>query len=696
MLSVKEKKILKTFDYIIKNKKKDISPYLSKKLNTLTKLKGGGNNDNNGNNGSLEFYNALSSEEQVKKKKEANNEENKQKKYENNTGFKRNEVVKYQNEEYRIMKFINNKKVGFYGKNLGKNENGNNLVNITQANISNIKKLNESDVIMSSDEFLQKSFEDTDKYSNRKYNEVNEILESLFEYKAKSFGGGKSGAKIIGLGDELVFKYSNQSDKKIYKYKDEKDNKIISNRKPINYYKKSSNQKVYNSDFKYIRAVREIYLCKKFDELYKEEVKSVKSESNNNSIESLKVAGINNPEKVLRNADSIYKDSNINKNKKKTINNILQKHKEKIQKKISDIKLTPEIHYLGFIKNHKIKIGKYKDEENNKDEENTKDKENNKFLKLSLEPISEEERKEKINGKIIEYDTYLPFIVQSKIEGKPLLNYNKKNLEDDNLKIGILYELLLTLHKFKKMVKKNKNDVGCHRDMHPGNIFIEEERDINKKITNINARLIDFDLSITNNNRLTANSQCTRNNLSKISPVKHSIATTSKWLTNYIQTMPGKFGYDIIDNDNDLYQYMSIYDKLTNIMNDRNKKVLKKIKERCLNGIKLKQSASLDMASPNNVFMGELQLRLLNYLQLIQINELDCRRTNLNRNNINKINEIKSSFLSKNTFVITDFFLLSINIRKLIDIYPFNYDFDQNNSGEINLIIYKEFEDYFN
>lgn len=681
MLSVKEKKILKTMDYIIKNKKKDISPYLSKKLNTLTKLKGGSgengeysnNNRSSINNG---YESALNSEEEVKKKIEQDKEKI-QKKYENNTGFKRNEVVKYQNEEYRIKSFLNNSKVEFYNKR-GKNENGNNLVNITQANISNIKKLNESDVIMSSDEFLQKSFEDTDKYSNRKYNEVNKILESIFKYEGKSFGGGKSGAKIIGLGDELVFKYSNQSDKKIYKYKDEKDNKIISNRKPINYYKKSSNQKVYNSDFKYIRAIREIYLCKKFDELYKEEVKTVKSESNNNSIESLKVAGINDPEKFLRNADSIYKDLNINK--KKTINNILQKHKEKIQKKISDIKLTPEIHYLGFIKNHKIKITEIK----------------NKDVKLSLEQISEEERKEKINGKIIEYDTYLPFIVQSKIEGKPLLNYNKKNLEDDNLKIGILYELLLTLHKFKKMVKKNQNDVGCHRDMHPGNIFIEEQRDDTNKIININARLIDFDLSITNNNRLTANSQCTRNNLSKISPVKHSIATTSKWLTNYIQTMPGKFGYDIIDNDNDLYQYMSIYDKLTNIMNDRNKKVLKKIKERCLNRIKLKQSASLGMASPNNVFMGELQLRLLNYLQLIQINELDCMRTNLNRNNINKINEIKSTFLSKNTFVINDFFLLSINIRKLIDIYPFNYDFDQNNSGEINLLIYKEFEDYFN
>ena len=67
MLSVKEKKILKTIDYIIKNKKKDISPYLSKKLNTLTKLKGGSNNENNNEN--FEFLNALSSEEEVKKKK---------------------------------------------------------------------------------------------------------------------------------------------------------------------------------------------------------------------------------------------------------------------------------------------------------------------------------------------------------------------------------------------------------------------------------------------------------------------------------------------------------------------------------------------------------------------------------------------------------------------------------------------------
>ena len=50
-----------------------------------------------------------------------------------------------------------------------KNNQGKNIIESKTGNIKNIRKLNESDVIMSSDEFLQKSFEDTDKYSNRKY-----------------------------------------------------------------------------------------------------------------------------------------------------------------------------------------------------------------------------------------------------------------------------------------------------------------------------------------------------------------------------------------------------------------------------------------------------------------------------------------------------------------------------------------------
>ena len=123
MLSTKDKKVLKTFDYIIKNKKKDLSPYLSKKLSTMTKLKGGsGNGENNGRSSTSStsstnsFYSVTSSEKEYDKK---------QKNYENTTGFERNEVVKYQNEEYRIKSFLNNSKVEFYNKKV-KNKQGKN------------------------------------------------------------------------------------------------------------------------------------------------------------------------------------------------------------------------------------------------------------------------------------------------------------------------------------------------------------------------------------------------------------------------------------------------------------------------------------------------------------------------------------------------------------------------------------------
>lgn len=680
MLSTKDKKVLKTFDYIIKNKKKDLSPYLSRKLSTMTKLKGGNRNI---------FYNAVSSQQEF---------ENMQIKYENQTRFNRNEVVQYQNKQYRIKSFLNNTKVIFYNKSLGKNNNGKNIINSVEAEIKNIKKLNKkltnkeinnakkqilsfegltNNSGMTSEQFLEKSFSEEDKFSENYYEITKNHLENkYFKDEGKSFGGGKSGARIIGFDSGFIFKYSDQAFKKIYHYQ---DGTIESNRKPLKHYKKA-NHKVFNTNFKYIRAIREIYLCKKFDELYKENITKARSNSNNNSVTSLERVGIERPKEIVSHRASIKFHNNLLKNQnEKKINIILKKHEENLKKKISKIKLTPEIHYLGFIKNQKIKITK-----NN----------NNKKIKLSLEEIPIEKRKgTTMLGRKYTYDTYLPFIVQSLVEGKALNEYDKSDLEDDdNLKIGILYELLLTLSKFKERVEKGKKHIGCHRDMHPGNIFIEvKKNESSGEIIDINARLIDFDLSITNTNNLTVNYQCTRNNLNYKSPLKHTIATTKSWLSN---NSTGKYRHDIIDNDNDLYQYMRIYDKLSNIMDDnRHKDILNKIKISLFLENNIAKNHQIDIYDRKFKFINSMLRMIDSYLRLININALNKNKNNSNEHKEHKIKKIKEEIQNKEAYEYL--YEDSNEVNKLKQIYPFNNESNKNNLNKINLIIYNEFINYF-
>ena len=66
--------------------------------------------------------------------------------------------------------------------------------------------------------------------------------------------------------------------------------------------------------------------------------------------------------------------------------------------------------------------------------------------------------------------------------------------------IGILYQLCKAIEaKFKSFKDKEKHFIGCHRDMHPGNIFYRF------KDNHVQIKLIDFDLSITDNELLTRN-----------------------------------------------------------------------------------------------------------------------------------------------------------------------------------------------
>jgi len=487
----------------------------------------------------------------------------------------------------------------------------------------NLKKYSNKIINLSSDDFLEQAFsnkeieiKDSLNSTMTYYNYLIRKLISILENnnnKGKILSGGKSGAVIIQLGNKEIIKFSYGS----YKYITNNE----SNRKPLYKYKKN-NKILYNSGYSYIRAVREIYLSKKLNEIYEEKINSLH-------------------------------DKNIqNRNYK-----------------ISKIKLSPEIKLIGFLKNVEIEI------KNNSAVENEVD------IKL------------KIKNNKPNTNSYLPFAVTSKIDGKRLLDFNENDLEDDKLKIGILNELLYTMKEFKEaLISKEGKYIGCHRDMHPGNIFIE----IKKNKSNINyqditARLIDFDLSITDKKELTVNTSCDRKNLSMISPLQNTIRTTKNWLKKYSKSFFNKYNnkkIDIFKNDNDLYQFISIYDKLLNMMNDNlHKRVLSDIKKNCIEIVSLNNNKN---KQKNIEFIKEMKARLENYIKLINQPQ-------------NVIDNLKNNQKNKQTLVYDYQVILN---KKIANIYPFymNNKLYNNNisnittnnsiNSKINIRIFPEFTSF--
>ena len=116
--------------------------------------------------------------------------------------------------------------------------------------------------------------------------------------------------------------------------------------------------------------------------------------------------------------------------------------------------------------------------------------------------------------------------------------------------------------KFNKLITKennNKKFIGCHRDMHPGNIFVKK-----KDKNNVSIMFIDFDLSITNSKKLSINNKCTRKTLSlnKNIGLKQYIATTGSYTNRNGRGLLRDYlliPHNLFKEDADLYQYMSYY-----------------------------------------------------------------------------------------------------------------------------------------
>ena len=721
MLNRKERDLVKTFDNIIKNKKKNLSIYMKNKLTNLIKI----NNSKKLKGGEFNEFGITNT---VKL-----NEDEQQEfsvyldfRLRGNKDFINN-LKKYKSESGNLSeegKNTLNKFKKYYNQEKEKWNNYKKTLNTIEP--PNKKKK----VIMDSKDFVEKAF-DLDGISDDDNNFKINTLNILFnQYKVKQYGGGKSGATVIGLqvpeyfkekvsnntaSNEkfiskwsgkwktiYIFKYSEDAKRKIMVNKDGKKN---TNRQSMN--KMNVTKRKYDSSYKYIRAIREIYLSKKFDEHYK------KIEENNKIIKKEKL--------------NSAKSANI------------PKDKENIKNRMSEIELTPSVFNLGFLKNCSIKLEKRYFDNNNggilemidngisrhvTENDIGKLKSNkSSYLNQRLKNIIRNNNyqegqiliiklKQTTNNSKIKTDEYIPFILQEFNKGDTLescvsqkhykdipqtrkylfskTSVKKQKLQkdfkpiNDLQRIAILKELSITLLKFKEMIHAEQGyngikRLGCHRDMHPGNIFIENIDDENTD--KIRVKLIDFDLSITDKKELTYDTRCTRESLSPtnigpgIKKYDTSIAGTIDYIEERVNPslIPTKGNKYVeyfnkiikiasnVKEDNDLVQFFLFYLKFTDDMDGPNNENLKKVLDTILR-------KSLYKIEPENIRKYELSESNNNTLR--KLSNVDSYQK-LSRSRISNTDSLSKEKISHILVV------LFIKLNSLYEIAKNNYNVTQ-------------------
>ena len=157
-------------------------------------------------------------------------------------------------------------------------------------------------------------------------------------------------------------------------------------------------------------------------------------------------------------------------------------------------------------------------------------------------------------GFIKKNDSYQIYMVTEnlKVEGYDELK-NFKPEKNDTLSLKILLQLLKVMQvKYESFVSPENEFIGCHRDLHPGNIFysVREGR--------VRVKLIDFDLSITNNKILNRMTNCDRKTMKD--GAKSSLGQINKTTTRYTWSFPK---FRLYRSDADLYQIMAYWLKFS-------------------------------------------------------------------------------------------------------------------------------------
>ena len=172
-----------------------------------------------------------------------------------------------------------------------------------------------------------------------------------------------------------------------------------------------------------------------------------------------------------------------------------------------------------------------------------------------LENVEVDAKEGKIDIASNTISTYTPYLIAEQIEGSELAKYEPTG---DIKDIKVLKEIISALILKYTTIKDRTNgiNIGCHRDLHPGNIFIIDNND------KISVKLIDFDLSVSNEPLITGDTSCSRRNLNFVSSyigerIKGTIDYTGRSRLGI--SSKSRLKDRFIRSDADMYNYLSIY-----------------------------------------------------------------------------------------------------------------------------------------
>lgn len=177
---------------------------------------------------------------------------------------------------------------------------------------------------------------------------------------------------------------------------------------------------------------------------------------------------------------------------------------------------------------------------------------------------------------------YHPFYITEVVEGKELekkiAEFKRTKSIQQHEATSILLNLAKALKALHTSYKKKINvavdevapliSIGCHRDLHVGNIFVDENNDV---------KLIDFDLSISDNDELITNFECKRDG-GLIKGEKIAANVMSEGL-NYFREKSLIKDFKTIKNDADLFNYFIIFYYILNGYPEMRKHVEESVKQ---------------------------------------------------------------------------------------------------------------------
>lgn len=201
-------------------------------------------------------------------------------------------------------------------------------------------------------------------------------------------------------------------------------------------------------------------------------------------------------------------------------------------------------------------------------------------------------KKETLTPKLFQYGflkgkggTYRIFMITEnlKTQGyKELIKFIQKD-QSTVSKLKILRRIVEAVEVKHESVRTGGGEiVGCHRDLHPGNIFWKEIKDESLGGFDYSVKLIDFDLSITDSDILSIKKECDRKTMSN-NKLKKLMGQWNKTFGDYVGWANSlkkdkAFKGTIAEKDADLYMvvgYLTNYLKGTEALRDIEARVSK-------------------------------------------------------------------------------------------------------------------------